>query len=178
MKTLGYILAIIILASCGSPREVMMPYRNYSLAANRLLPLQYSNDKKSIRIWISKSTSLDRVITVSKSLDSSYSCELTIFGPGLGNAQKTKGYFIIKKLVPESGYKNFFSEIDSLNLGSLFDQKNLEVVLDHPVEIYIIEYLDNGNYSKFRFQPGLSNSDYKAVEMLIQKEFPILSISH
>jgi hypothetical protein len=178
VKFLGYILAIIILASCGSPREVMMPYRNYSLTANRLLPLQYSNDKKSIRIWISESTSLDRVITVSKSLDSSYSGELTIFGPGIGNAQKTKGYFITKKMVPESGYKNFFSEIDSLNLGSLSDQKNIEVVSDRPVEICIIVYLDNGNYTKFRFQSGLSYSDYKVIEALIQKEFPILSTSN
>jgi hypothetical protein len=101
---------------------------------------------------------------------------LTIFGPGIGSRQN-KGYFINKKLVPESGYANFFQQIDSLSLNSFHDQKNIEVVYDHPVEICIVEYLDNGSYSKFRFQPGLSNSNYKVLERLIKKEFPILSTS-
>ena len=176
MKALVYISIIVILASCDTPREVMMTYRNYSLTANRLLPLQFCNDKKCVRIWVSRSTSLDRVISISKSKDSSYSCELTIFGPGIGS-RHNKGYFITKKLVPKSGYVNFFQQIDSLSLNSFHDQKDMEVVYDYPVEICIVEYLDNGSYSKFRFQLGLSNSNYKVLEQLIKKEFPILSTS-
>jgi hypothetical protein len=160
--------------SCDTPKEVMMTYRNYSFSANRLLPLPYCDDKRSIRIWISKSTSLDRVITISKSIDSTYSCELAVFGTGIYNIKKTKGYFNTKKLAPESGYANFFKQMDSLNLNSFHDQKDFEVVIDYPVEFCIVEYLDNGNYAKFRFQLGLSNSYYKGIEKVIKKEFPTL----
>jgi hypothetical protein len=100
-----------------------------------------------------------------------------MFGSGVGN-RKNKGYFITKKEVPQSGYANFFQQIYSLNLNSFHDQKDIEVVYDYPVEICIVEYLNNGSYSKFRFQPGLSNSNYKILEQLIKKEFPILSTSY
>ena len=99
---------------------------------------------------------------------------MTVFGPTTESNKNTKGYFNRKKVEPVNGCKRFFKQVDSINIKSFHDQKDLEVVYDYPVQIYIIEYFDNGNYSRIRFQPGLINSEYKILEELLHKEFPIL----
>ena len=153
-----------------------MTYRNYSLNAERLMPLQYSDDKKSIRVWISKSTSLDRVITITQGTDSTYSGNLIVFGHKIDDHGKKYGYYKTALIKPSSGYANFLKRVDSLSLNSYQDQKDFEVVYDYPVEIYIVEYLHNGKYTKFIFQPNLLNSTYQIIEKFIESEFKLIEI--
>jgi len=50
MKVLPVAAFIFFLFSCKNAKVVTMPYRNYGLSAERLMPLQYSEAKQSLRI--------------------------------------------------------------------------------------------------------------------------------
>ncbi len=155
-----------------------MPYRNYLLSADRLMPLPYSGAKQSIRIWFSRSTSVDTVFTVSLNEDSSYSAFRMELGQKYKADRTAIPYFTITKIKPSGGVLSFFQRLDSLNLFAYQDQKEKEVVLHEPIALCIVEYLKDKRYSKFSFQLGQSNSiaehdSYWLIEDFIKREFNI-----
>lgn len=175
MKALATIVFFVTLASCKSTRVVTMPYRNYELSAERLMPLSYSDAWQSIRVWISSSTSVDTVFTVSQNVDSSYSA----FQMGIGHKYKgsrtSTPYFSQIKVQPVSGFPVFFQSLDSLNLFAFKDQKERDIVLHEPIAICIVEYLKDKKYTKFSFRWNLSSGteqdNYQAIESFIKREF-------
>lgn len=152
-----------------------MPYRNYGLSAERLMPLPYSEAKQSLRIWISKSTSVDRVFTATQEQDSSmfaFSIELSQKYLG-GN--KFIGRYSQIRIEPANGMANFFQRLDSLNLFQYKDQKEIEYVLHHPMELIVIEYVKEQKYTRFRFQIGMP--EYKMIENFVDQEFGLVATS-
>ena len=176
MKVLATIIFFAILASCNSPRVVTMPYRNYLLSADRMMPLPYSDAKQSIRIWLSRSTSVDTVFAVSLNQDSSYSAFRMELGQKYKSDRTAIPYFTKTKIEPSGGILSFFQRLDSLNLFAYEDQKETEVVLHEPIALCIVEYLKDKKYNKFSFQLDQSNSkteheNYRFIEDFMKREF-------
>ena len=176
MKVLATIIFFVLLASCKSARVVTMPYRNYMLSADRLMPLPYNDAKQSIRIWLSRSTSVDTVFMVSLNDDSSYSAFRMELGQKYKANKTAIPYFTKTKIETSGGILSFFQRLDSLNLFAYEDQKETEVVLHEPIALCIVEYLKDKKYSTFSFQLGQSNTNtehknYRLIEDFIKREF-------
>ncbi|MDP4214175.1 MAG: hypothetical protein Q8926_16290, partial [Bacteroidota bacterium] len=60
------IVVLFVLAGCSTGREAVMPFRNFLYSGERLLPVKTSTAEYFFRIWINNSTSIDRVISISK----------------------------------------------------------------------------------------------------------------
>jgi hypothetical protein len=151
-----------------------MPYRNYELSAERLMPLAYSDAWQSIRVWISSSTSVDTVFTVSQNVDSSFSAFQMELGHKYKGSRTATPYFSQTKIQPPSGFSVFFRHLDSLNLFAYSDQKEMEIVLHEPIAICIVEYLKGKKYTKFSFRWNLSSftaeqAKYQAIEKFVKE---------
>jgi hypothetical protein len=63
------ILSLFILFAffnCSRGREAVMPFRNFISSGERLFPVKSSDAEYFVRIWINNSTSIDRIISISK----------------------------------------------------------------------------------------------------------------
>ncbi|HEY4875513.1 MAG TPA: hypothetical protein VIH86_08085 [Puia sp.] len=74
------VLFLFVFASCSSGREAVMPFVNFGYSGKKLLPVKTSTGEYSFRIWINNSTSIDRVISISKDTLEDFSGYLTEIG--------------------------------------------------------------------------------------------------
>ena len=175
MKQALYITIIIsLLISCRAPKEVLMPFRNYYVGSGRLMPLQQSDAKDCVRIWVCRSTSLDRVISIEKEIDSSFNGNLTTFGHIWNKSKKATGRFKTQKLEPASGYASFFRKLDELNISTYESQSESELTLHQPYLFCTVETLKSGDYHSFSFQldSEVKVERYETLIQLFQVQFP------
>jgi hypothetical protein len=172
------VLLLFVFASCSPGREAVMPFRNLGYSSERLFPVKTSTAQYSFRIWINNSTSIDRVISISKdSLEDfqGYLMEVGILDLG----KKYKQYYRQIKITPKSGFKAFKNKIDSLNLLNLSTQIDLsELPLHQPFSTYVVEFKNQNEFNTFKFgtyypYKGQINKKYEAIEKLIFEEFDI-----
>jgi hypothetical protein len=171
-------LFLIVAASCSPGREAVMPFKNLGYSGERLLPVKTSTAEYSFRIWINNSTSVDRVISISKdSLDDfrGYLTEVGVFVSG----KKSTPYYRQTKIEPQSGFQVFKAKLDSLNLFQLNNKVGLIELASHQgFSTYVVEVKDHSNFNTFQFDSyypheGQINEKYSSIEKLIFAEFNI-----
>lgn len=174
-----FLFAQFAFFSCSTEREAVMPFRNFISSGDRLFPVQSSDAEYFFRFWINNSTSIDRVVSISKtdSLDkfSGYFTEIGF----LTKDKKPKQYYRQIKIEPKSGFDEFKNKIDSLNLLDLKNEKDLdELPLHQPFSSYTVEIKTHNKFNSFRFDTyypykGKIDKKYEAIERLIFEEFNI-----
>jgi hypothetical protein len=172
---------------CAPKHEAVMPYRNLGYTANRLMPVRYSASDFEFRIWINNSTSIDRVISVSKVNDvvekgESYKgdekSELVEIGE-LFKKRKAIPFYKETNKMPKSGVDSFIAKIDSLEL---FDVKGVPdsvltlLATDTPFSLYVVELKEHGKYHCFKFYTSYpykkdESGKYGEIQALMFKEF-------
>lgn len=193
MRSRILIIAILItiFVSCSPAYEVVMPFRNWGYSVDRLFPVKNSSSDFTFRIWFSNSTSVYRVISISRDStfnfskgrvvpeDSSfkYSCYLTEIG-NLRKGKKFNQYFNQIEIEPKSGFKEFKNKIDRLNLTSISSQELLPLKGHEPISTYAIEVTINKQFNSFKFDSRYPDNSpfeekYAAIEKLIFDEFNI-----
>lgn len=174
-----FLFALFAFSSCSTEREAVMPFRNFISSGDRLFPVKSSDAEFFFRIWINNSTSIDRVVSISK-IDSSetFSGYFTEIG-FLMKDKKTKSYYRQFEIEPKSGFEEFKNKIDSLNLLDLKDEKVLDELPFHqPFSSYTVEIKTNNKFNSFRFDTyypakGKIEEKYEVIERLIFEEFDI-----
>lgn len=61
-----FLFALFAFFSCSTEREALMPFRNFISSGDRLFPVKSSDAEYFFRFWINNSTSIDRVVSISK----------------------------------------------------------------------------------------------------------------
>ena len=179
LKGIIFISVVIFTFSCQETHQVTMPFRNYGISAERLMPLSYSEAKESFRIWVSRSTSIDTVYAFTMYEDSSFSVYSIKIGQKYGNRKKVIDVYSRTEIKFENGLNYFLASLDSLDLFSQVDQQNMQFVEHQPLSLYIIEYLKDKKYVKFCFQANspTTTESYKRVEYFMKNQFHIDSSS-
>jgi hypothetical protein len=172
------LLLAILFAGCSGGKEVVMPFKNYSYSSSRVFPIQKNNTEFSFRVWMSISTSVDRILSVSR--DSLWSDEASIVEVGfLARGKKTSRHYVERRITPRSGFDRFVRTVDSLDLLSLKDQQEpVPIALHQPVALYVVEIKKGDSYNCFRFNTSFppdttTESEYKILEDFILAEFDI-----
>jgi hypothetical protein len=172
------VLLLFVLANCSPGREVVMPFKNLGYSGDRLLPVKTSTTEYSFRIWINNSTSVDRVISISKDSLDDFRGYLTEVGV-LIKGKKSTPYYSQTKIEPKSGFQVFKDKLDSLNLFQLNNEVDLIQLVSHQgFSTYVVEVKDHSNFNTFQFDSyypheGQINEKYSAIEKLIFAEFNI-----
>jgi len=180
-KRIVYLLCCfsLLLFSCHTKKETVMPFRNLGYTSDRLLPVSLSSADFEFRIWINNSTSIDRVISVSKDTLFGKGAYLTEIGQVFAKHKyKSKQFFNQTKIVPKSGIDGFITKIDSLKLSDFQsqDESTFSVALHTPFSLYVVELKENGKYHCFKFNTHFpakdqNDSKYIALENFIFSEF-------
>lgn len=154
-----------------------MPFRNFAYSVDRQFPVAESDAEFTFKASFNFSSSVDRIITVSK--DSLFGYQgniLEIYS--LPSKKKGEGRlkYVQRNITPNSGFKRFIDKVDSMNLASMKNQENFEVGLHHPFSLYVIEIKHNGKYSHFKFNTYFPDTakvspEYEQIQKLIVKEF-------
>lgn len=168
-----------LLFSCHTKKEVVMPFHNLGYTSDRLLPVSFSSVNFEFRIWINNSTSIDRVISVSKDKDFGEAAYFTEIGQLFAKHKyKSKKFFNQTKITPKSGIDGFIAKIDSLKLSDFQsqDESTFQIGEHMPFSIYIVELKENGKYCSFKFNTHFpskeyDDSKYTAIQKLIFSEF-------
>jgi hypothetical protein len=168
------------MTACSTLYEPVMPFRNLSYSGERLLPIQENNSEKIFRVWFNNGTSVDRIITVSYDSLFEYQSKFQEIGilqkKSLFRSKDIK-IFNETDITPQSGFKNFFLKIDSLNLLEYTNQVDFEYLINHqPFSLYVIEIKDKGKYNQFSFRTHFpisldDSTKYINIEKLIFNEF-------
>jgi hypothetical protein len=174
------VLLLFILTGCSTGHEVVMPFKNLGYSGERLLPVRASTTQYSLRIWINNSTSIDRVISISKDSLEDFKGYLAEIGE-LINGKKTRQFFRQIQIIPKSGFELFKNKIDTINLLSLTTQPELlPLPLHQPFSTYVIEIKDHNKFNNFQFDtyyPNKAeteiNEKYAAIQKLIFDEFDL-----
>ncbi len=172
------VLFLFVVAGCSPGREMVMPYKNLGYSADRLFPVKTSYAEFSLRIWISNSTSVDRVISISKDSSEDFQGYIIEIGE-LYIGKKTKQYYLQKQIIPTSGFSEFKKKIDTLNLLSMTTQsKLLDLPFDRAFSTYVVEIKEKQQFNSFQFDTfypymGTINEKYEAIEKLVFEEFSI-----
>ena len=173
------VIFLIAFTSCSPGREVILPFKNLGYSGDRIFPAKTNFSDFTFRIWISNSTSIDRIISISKdSLEDFHGC-LTEVGK-LSIGKKSKQYYRQIEIKPKSGFVEFKNKIDKLNLLYLSSQeKLLELVLHQPFSTYVVEIKDKKQFNTFKFDTYYPNTTqsvgkYDNIEKLIFDEFDVM----
>jgi len=179
-KTRTFILLAFILAGCGTPKEFVMPFVNFKYSGERLFPASENDAAFTFRAWVSISTSIDRVFTISN--DSDYGNAgrlLEIRGRSLDQKKKNLVKFKEFNITPKCGFKEFIAKVDSLNLLEIKNQPDSTFgqALHDPFSLFVIEIKEHGKFNSFRFFSHFPYKDtvagrYQRVQDLIFKELP------
>lgn len=131
---------------------------NYEYTAARPLPVQENKSELTFRAYINLSTQIERVLTITKDTTRGYQGYLTELIPGKKRKGQTtsKGRYIVHRVEPLSGYKNFFAKLDSLRVDTLQNQHDFRFPFDYPFSQYIVEYKKGKLYRQFKFNTYLS----------------------
>ena len=179
-KILLIILLTQLTVSCSTSYEVSQLYKNWGYSGERLLPIKTNDSKFSLRIWINNSTSVDRIISISKDSLEDYKGSLVEVG-NLYNSSNKEGFFKESSITPNSGFLKFIDKIDSLNIFELPNRPGIEIVEHQPISLYVIEIKRDSLYNIFKFETHYPNQTieknklqedkYLEIEKLIFKEF-------
>jgi hypothetical protein len=174
------IVLLVILTSCSTGHEAVMPFRNMSYSGERLFPIDKNNSEFTFRVWVNNGTSIDRVITVSRDSLFGEQCKLSKIGflnkKGLFKI-KTNRFFSESNLEPTSGFKGLILKIDSLNLLDYKSQESFDYQINHrPFSLYVVEIKSNGKYNQFCFRTHFPDTtkvsmEYEKIQALIFQEF-------
>lgn len=177
-----YLFIILISGSCGSPKELTMPYFNYFYSGDRLFPIKINDDEISIRVWINLGTSTERVITVSRDSSELFSGTLIQYGEDYKKNLLKKGYspsksfFKTIEIKPKNGFENFFATAEKLKFIDVKNQEELVVSLHRPISIFVIEYKINSEYNVFKFYSAdgkAEGKEYQEIQDFLLQEFPV-----
>ncbi|KXX71166.1 hypothetical protein [Flammeovirga sp. SJP92] len=149
--------------------EAIMPFNNMIYLGDRPIPLQSKRVDFGLRVWFNIGTSIDRIITLTKTTTSNQT-EIYCYIQEIGTVhkrKKSKQIYNRYEAKPNSGYDTFLSTIDSLNLFDYKSQDTFEHVLDHnPFSVYMIEVKDKDRYNFFEF-----NTYWPYKEYAIEKQY-------
>lgn len=178
-KACWIVIIIMLLTSCGTPKEVVYPFINFSYSGERLFPVSKNDADFTFRAWVSYSTSIDRVFTVSYAKDLGYSGQLLeIRGHNLNSKTKDKTTFKEINIKPASGFEKFISKVDSLGLMNIKDQdeNNFSHAIHKPFSMFVIEIKSHGKFNQFKFYTNFPSKAkvediYEKIQQLIFQEF-------
>lgn len=171
-------LISILLISCKTGKEALMPFKNHQYTASRIFPVKSNDSDYSIRVWMSSSTSIDRIISVSKDEDWGEQSNLIEIGT-LSVGKNSKDHYKLRNLSPKSGVDGFLSKARKLDLMSFSDQEDpLPIALHQPISLYVVEIKDGDKFNSFRFNTYFpdttsTNTKFDEIEDLILSEFDI-----
>ncbi len=172
------VLILFVVAGCAAGREAVMPFKNLGYSGERIFPVKTSSAEYSLRIWVNNSTSIDRIISISKDSLEDYTGYLTEIGV-LINGKKSTQYYKQIKITPKSGFEVFRNKADSINFLDLATQSELlPTPLHQPFSTYVIEFKNHNQFNTFQFDSyypykGKINDQYAAIEKLVFEEFEI-----
>jgi len=135
-KLFSILISLQLITSCSTSNEVIMPYKNWGYSGERLFPVKTNNSKFSLRVWVSNSTSVDRIISISKDTFDDYKGYLVEYGNFYHRSFK-KSLFKQSSITPKDGFSNFIQKIDSLKLLQLSSKQSIGVVEHQPISLYI-----------------------------------------
>lgn len=151
IKFLSILFFIVFIASCSTTYEVVMPYKNLRYSGYRLLPIKTNESEFSFRAWISNSTSIDRVISISKDSGEKYEGTLIEIGKKF-NGKKHVNFYNQIPITPASGFEDFINKLYSLKIDTMTSQPCcIGIAFDEPFSIYVIEIKTKTAYNCFRF---------------------------
>jgi hypothetical protein len=178
MKYFASLLVLsILISSCSTSYEVVNPFKNLGYSGDRLFPVKTNFSEFSFRIWISNSTSIDRVISISKDSAGEFQGKLIEYGK-LFDGSKYKDFFRDSEVYPKDGFAIFKQRLDSLNLLQLKDKAFIDIVEHEPFSTYVIEIKNKGVFNTFRFDTYYprktdDNDVYSKIELFIFEQFDI-----
>jgi hypothetical protein len=173
------IILILIIAGCSSRREYVMPFKNLGYSGERLFPIAENDADFTFRAWVSYSTSIDRVFSISYSKDFGYEGKLLeIQSNNVGKHKEDRTTFKQTNIIPLHGFEKFILKIDSLDLIDMEDQNqdNFQHVLHQPFSLYVIELKSHGKTHHFKFNTYYPvkkevENKYEEIQSLIFQEF-------
>ena len=192
-KNIFFLIVFLLLCSCSTYKESVMPFRNLGYLSETIFPIQHSDQEWVFRAWINNGTSIDRIITVSR--DSILFCPIGIGGYEyqatlieLGTLHKDglfgrriKRINHLRRITPKSGFENFIQTINSLGLENYESQKISSFIMHAPFSLYVIEFKNGDEFHSFRFNtyfpmsrtyPNLRvDEKYEFLENLLFNEF-------
>lgn len=172
-------MLILIHSGCASRHEYVMPFRNFLYSGERLFPVSENDAEFTFRAWVSNSTSIDRVFTVSSDSNFNYQGKLwEIQSSMIGKHKEGRTTFNQINITPVNGFGKFIQKVDSLDLMSVKDQnqENFHPALHQPFSLYVIEVKSHGKTHQFRFNtyyPAKEKVEnkYEEIQSLIFQEF-------
>jgi len=166
----------LIFSRCSTPKEYLMPFYNFGYTGERLLPIAVSDADFSFRVWINNGTSIERIISISKSKNyggEAYLDEISV----ASQRNKPLKFYSKQKTMPTSGIEKFIQKIDSLDLYTYRNQtEEISMELHKPFSLYVVEIKNNGKYHCFRFKTNypsksFATGKYDTLQNLILEEF-------
>ena len=112
-KSLLYISVLIVFVGCSSGYESILLFKNLDYSGERILPIKSNNSELCFRVWFNNSTSIDRIITISKDSLSGYQGKLTEIGYA-NNRKKKNTFFNEESIEPKCGFEKFFQKFGPL----------------------------------------------------------------
>ena len=176
-----YLLTIFLLtiftSSCSTSYEVVNQFKNLGYSGDRLFPVKTNFSEFSFRIWISNSTSIDRVISISKDSAGEFQGKLIEYGK-LFNGKNYRDFIKDTDIIPKDGFKVFKQKLDNLNLLNLKDKTFIDIIQHEPFSTYVIEIKNMGVFNTFRFDTSYPNKTdqkdlYSEIETFIFEQFEI-----
>jgi hypothetical protein len=175
-KIFTVILSIAFI-SCSTSYEVVNPFKNLGYSGDRLFPVKTNLSEYTFRIWISNSTSIDRVISISKDSADDYKGKLIEFGKTF-NGKTYIEYYKCSDIEPKDGFAMFRQLLDSLNLLTTRNKTGIDIVHHKPFSTYVVEVKEKGAFNTFRFDTYYPNKTedadvYTKIEQLIFEQFDL-----
>jgi len=156
-----------------------MPYKNLGgYSGERLFPIMTNESEFTFRAWVNNSTSIDRIISISKDSGANYKGTLIEVGK-MVNGAKHINYYNEIPITPATGFENFRKRLDSLGIQKMNNQPCcIDMPYDSPSSTYIIEIRTNHLYNCFRFDTNYPSKNaktdgYTAIEKFLFDEFNI-----
>jgi hypothetical protein len=172
-------ILFLTLSGCASKKEYVMPFKNFGYSGERLFPVAKNNSEFTFRAWVSYSTSMDRVFTIS--YDSLFGYQgklLEIESNSVGKNKIDRTVFKQTDIIPRNGFQKFMLKVDSLNLMNVNDQdpNSFQVALHQPFSLYVVEIKSHGKIHQFRFNTYFPAKEkvenkYEEIQNLIFQEF-------
>jgi hypothetical protein len=154
---------------------VVNTFKNLGYSGDRLFPVKTNYSEFTFRIWISNSTSIDRILSISKDSAGEFQGNLIEFGK-LFNGKHYKDYYKDIKITPISGYATFKQRLDSLELLTLQNKADIDIIEHEPISTYVVEIKQKNLFNTFRFDTYYPKKTeikdkYRQIESLIFDEF-------
>ena len=174
-----FLFVSIAVSSCATNYEVVHPFKNLGYSGDRLMPVKTNYSEFTFRIWISNSTSIDRIISVYKDSLDEYHANMIEFGK-VFHGKKHRSYYNEINITPGSGFARFKQKLDEMEIQKIPNQTDPIGYVEHePFSTYVVEVKEKGLFNTFRFDtnyPKTSQlqSKYTQLERLIFDEFDLI----